>query len=137
MSLLCLLLYFVFLVLRETPFNKTNKHSTVRHTYPSQVPGVEDDWFAEHMLPEGAHNHALDWTVMFLNRGRTALDEEWPKSFEEEQKSFDGEPNDDEVEGVGGAGKATAAASAGEGAGEGAEGGALKIQVRVLVLRSR
>ncbi|CAN0444908.1 unnamed protein product, partial [Hapterophycus canaliculatus] len=50
--------------------------STVRHAYPSSVPGVSDDWFAEHMLPEGAHNHALDWTVMFLNRDKTPLDED-------------------------------------------------------------
>ena len=35
------------------------------------------------MLPEGAHNHALDWTVMFLNRDKTALDEDWPTRFEE------------------------------------------------------
>ncbi|CAN0090813.1 unnamed protein product, partial [Ectocarpus sp. 4 AP-2014] len=56
--------------------------STVRHAYPSSVPGVSDDWFAEHMLPEGAHNHALDWTVMFLNRDKTALDEDWPAYFD-------------------------------------------------------
>ena len=35
------------------------------------------------MLPEGAHNHALDWTVMFLNRDNTALDEDWPCRFNE------------------------------------------------------
>eukprot|EP00904_Undaria_pinnatifida_P005219 jgi/Undpi1/1827/HiC_scaffold_12.g05214.m1 len=35
------------------------------------------------MLPEGAHNHALDWTVMFLNRDNTALDEDWPSRFNE------------------------------------------------------
>lgn len=52
--------------------------STVRHAYPRSVPGVSDDWFAEHMLPEGAHNHALDWTVMFLNRDKIGLDEDWP-----------------------------------------------------------
>ena len=52
--------------------------STVRHAYPTSVPGVSDDWFAEHMLPEGAHNHALDWTVMFLNRDKVGLDEDWP-----------------------------------------------------------
>lgn len=60
-------------------------YSTVRHSYPGRVPGVEDDWFAEHMLPEGAHNHPLDWTVMFLNRDKPALDEGWPKSFDEER----------------------------------------------------
>lgn len=42
------------------------------------MPGVSDDWFAEHMLPEGAHNHSLDWTVMFLNRDKVAVDEDWP-----------------------------------------------------------
>lgn len=47
------------------------------------MPGCSDDWFAEHMLPEGAHNHALDWTVMFLNRDEKSLDEDWPRYFEE------------------------------------------------------
>jgi Docking domain of Afi1 for Arf3 in vesicle trafficking len=49
--------------------------STVRHKYPCPVPGYKDDWFAEYMLPEGAHNHSLDWTVMFLNKGKHALEE--------------------------------------------------------------
>lgn len=62
---------------------QTYYDSTVRHTYPNTVPGCSDDWFAEHMLPEGAHNHALDWTVMFLNRDKTALDEDWPSRFDE------------------------------------------------------
>ncbi|CAM9659828.1 unnamed protein product, partial [Chrysoparadoxa australica] len=48
--------------------------STVRHKYPGPVPGYSDDWFAEYMLPEGAHNHSLDWTVMFLNKGKPMLD---------------------------------------------------------------
>lgn len=30
--------------------------STVRYQYPENIPGYKDDWFAEHMLPEGAHN---------------------------------------------------------------------------------
>lgn len=64
-------------------------NSTVRHTYPSAVPGCSDDWFAEHMLPEGAHNHALDWTVMFLNRDQKSLDEDWPKRFGEENEDGD------------------------------------------------
>lgn len=50
----------------------------MRHSYPAPVPGVSDDWFAEHMLPEGAHNHALDWTLFFLNRDKAAIDEDWP-----------------------------------------------------------
>ena len=49
--------------------------STVRHKYPASVPGYADDWFAEYMLPEGAHNHALDWTVMFLNKGKRTLED--------------------------------------------------------------
>lgn len=60
------------------PLPRTPLRSTVRHAYPTSVPGVSDDWFAEHMLPEGAHNHALDWTVMFLNRDKSGLDEDWP-----------------------------------------------------------
>lgn len=54
----------------------------MRHTYPGPVPGTSDDWFAEHMLPEGAHNHALDWTVMFLNRDKQSLDEDWPRRLD-------------------------------------------------------
>ncbi len=30
--------------------------STVRHKYPCPVPGYTDDFFANFMLPEGAHN---------------------------------------------------------------------------------
>lgn len=63
---------------RHPPLPRTPLRSTVRHAYPTSVPGVSDDWFAEHMLPEGAHNHALDWTVMFLNRDKSGLDEDWP-----------------------------------------------------------
>jgi hypothetical protein len=48
--------------------------STVRHKFPEGgVPGYKDDFFAEYMLPEGAHNHPLDWTVMFLNKHRDPL----------------------------------------------------------------
>ena len=38
--------------------------------YPSEIPGYESEggFFAENMLPEGAHNHEEDWTVFFLNR---------------------------------------------------------------------
>ena len=42
--------------------------STVRHQYPSKIPNYPDDWFAENMLPEGAHNRQIDYTYMFLNR---------------------------------------------------------------------
>ncbi|CAM9773411.1 unnamed protein product [Scytosiphon promiscuus] len=64
--------------------------STVRHAYPSSVPGVSDDWFAEHMLPEGAHNHALDLTVMFLNRDKTPLDEDWPPALDSDESGGGG-----------------------------------------------
>jgi hypothetical protein len=38
--------------------------------YPAEIPGYESEggFFAENMLPEGAHNHEEDWTVFFLNR---------------------------------------------------------------------
>ena len=45
-----------------------DKGSTCRHQYPTDVPGYEPSFFAENMLPEGAHNHKEDWTVFFLNR---------------------------------------------------------------------
>lgn len=41
------------------------------------------------MLPEGAHNHTLDWTVMFLNRGRKSLDEDWPNPSRMEEGGDD------------------------------------------------
>ncbi|CAM9544185.1 unnamed protein product [Ascophyllum nodosum] len=63
--------------------------STVRHAYPSSVPGVADDWFADHMLPEGAHNHAQDWTVMFHNRDRKGLDEDWPSPLRPDEGGED------------------------------------------------
>lgn len=66
-----------------------NVDSTVRHTYPNAVAGVPDDWFAEHMLPEGAHNHTLDWTVMFLNRAQKSLDEDWPNPLRVEEREGD------------------------------------------------
>ena len=49
--------------------------STVRHQYPEPVDGYKNDWFAELMLPEGAHNRERDWTYIFLNRNKTQLDE--------------------------------------------------------------
>ena len=50
--------------------------STVRHQYPEKIGGVAEDWLAENMLPEGAHNRDEDSTYMFLNRDRRRLDEE-------------------------------------------------------------
>lgn len=49
--------------------------STVRHQYPRPVDGYANDYFAEYMLPEGAHNREQDWTVLFLNRGKPRIDE--------------------------------------------------------------
>lgn len=49
--------------------------STVRHQYPSAVPNYKADWFAENMLPEGAHNREVDCTYMLLNREGTQIDE--------------------------------------------------------------
>jgi hypothetical protein len=49
--------------------------STVRHQYPQEIPGYKPDWFAEHMLPEGAHNREQDWTYMILNRNEKQVDE--------------------------------------------------------------
>lgn len=48
--------------------------STVRYQYPSEVPNYKPDWFAEHMLPEGAHNRVLDYTYVFLNRTGSHVD---------------------------------------------------------------
>ena len=46
------------------------KGSTVRHRYPEgSLAECPNDWFAEHMLPEGVHNRASDETIMFLERG--------------------------------------------------------------------
>ena len=51
--------------------------STVRHQYPSKIPGVKEDWLADSMLPEGAHNCEEDATYIFLNRNQRRLDEEF------------------------------------------------------------
>jgi hypothetical protein len=50
--------------------------STVRHQYPEKIEGVAEDWLAENMLPEGAHNRDEDSTYIFLNREERRLDEE-------------------------------------------------------------
>lgn len=47
----------------------------MRHQYPQEIPGYKPDWFAEHMLPEGAHNREQDWTYMILNRDEKQVDE--------------------------------------------------------------
>jgi hypothetical protein len=49
--------------------------STLRHQYPSKIPGYNDDWFAELMLPEGAHNRSVDYTYIFLNRDAPHIDQ--------------------------------------------------------------
>lgn len=51
--------------------------STVRHQYPENIVGVSEDWLAENMLPEGAHNRNTDSTFMILNRDKPRFDEEW------------------------------------------------------------
>lgn len=48
--------------------------STVKHQYPDVIPDYKADWFAEHMLPEGAHNRVIDYTYIFLNRDCRHLD---------------------------------------------------------------
>jgi hypothetical protein len=50
--------------------------STVRHQYPSNIPDYKVDWFAEFMLPEGAHNRDLDYTFIFLNRDAPHVDQQ-------------------------------------------------------------
>lgn len=50
--------------------------STVRHQYPENIVGVSEDWLAENMLPEGAHNRVEDSTYIILNRDKPRLDEE-------------------------------------------------------------
>lgn len=52
--------------------------STLRHTVPGPVEGYQDDWFAEVMLPEGAHNREQDWTFTCLNRDEAAAAEGRP-----------------------------------------------------------
>ena len=55
-----------------------DKGSTVRHCYPDS--SIMDnrytsDYFANNMLPEGAHNRSHDWTYMLLHRQHPQLDE--------------------------------------------------------------
>jgi hypothetical protein len=48
--------------------------STLRHQYPNDIEGYKPDWFAEHMLPEGAHNRDTDYTYILLNRDGYHMD---------------------------------------------------------------
>lgn len=48
--------------------------STVRHQYPSEVPGVQGDWLAEQQIPEGIHARESDASYIFINRNGTILD---------------------------------------------------------------
>lgn len=70
--------------------------STVRYQYPNEVPDYKPDWFAEHMLPEGAHNRVLDYTYIFLNRNGTHVDTyNWIKPESElTSSSLSPTPND-------------------------------------------
>jgi hypothetical protein len=55
--------------------------STVRHQYPTIIPDYKVDWFAEFMLPEGAHNRDFDFTYIFLNRESPHVDQHlWSNS---------------------------------------------------------
>ena len=54
-----------------------NTGSTVRHQYPLPIPHVKEDWLADSMLPEGAHNRDEDVTYIFLNRNQRRLDEDY------------------------------------------------------------
>lgn len=49
----------------------------MRSIYPKDIPGYRKDWFADYMLPEGAHNRDLDYTYIFLNRNSFQIDEEY------------------------------------------------------------
>ena len=44
------------------------KGSTLRASHPTPVPNYDDNFFSNLMLPEGAHHHAEDTTIFFLNR---------------------------------------------------------------------
>lgn len=61
-------LYFIYILLLLLG-------STVRHQYPCKIPNYKDDWFAELMLPEGAHNRNIDYTYIFLNRESPHIDQ--------------------------------------------------------------
>lgn len=56
--------------------------STVRHQYPTNIPDYKVDWFAEFMLPEGAHNRDLDFNFIFLNRDAPHADQHLWSNFE-------------------------------------------------------
>lgn len=51
-----------------------DKGSCLRLGYPAVPPDYEDSFFAEIMLPEGAHNHPEDTTYFFLNRPSSVAD---------------------------------------------------------------
>lgn len=45
-----------------------DKGSTLRESYPREVPNYSPEFFADVMLPEGVHNRKEDFTIFFLNR---------------------------------------------------------------------
>ncbi|TYZ57965.1 hypothetical protein PybrP1_008420 [[Pythium] brassicae (nom. inval.)] len=47
-----------------------DKGSTLRESFPTALPHYSPEFFADVMLPEGAHNRTADSTVFFLNRKR-------------------------------------------------------------------
>jgi len=68
--------------------------STVRHQYPNNIPDYKADWFAEFMLPEGAHNRDLDFNYIFLNRDSPHVDQHLWSKFEK----YGQKPDDTEEE---------------------------------------
>lgn len=45
-----------------------DKGSTLRESFPNEIPHYSPEFFADVMLPEGVHNRQEDFTIFFLNR---------------------------------------------------------------------
>ncbi|KAF1336478.1 hypothetical protein FI667_g149, partial [Globisporangium splendens] len=45
-----------------------DKGSTLRASFPREIPHYSPEFFADVMLPEGVHNRQEDFTIFFLNR---------------------------------------------------------------------
>lgn len=77
MIIIGIILIMIILVLAEFDIDTG---STVRHQYPKPIreecnDHYKEDWLAEHMLPEGAHNRDVDYTYIFLNRNGKLIDD--------------------------------------------------------------
>lgn len=59
--------------------------STLRHQFPKPVPNYEPDFFAEKMLPEGAHNRETDTTFFLLNPQSPTPDELVEQALQRQQ----------------------------------------------------